>query len=149
MTVDAIIFMSLLWLCLSVSNMPYVDGILWLLLALLGPHTRGCNGNHVPLSVERQRGNVCRVTMELTQALLVEGVPDVDEAIGASRCECVVGRVEGDGIDRIDVLRTFLLHTMTLERILLLLYLCVYECNHQSCIFVQYNMYTLGVLMPS
>lgn len=44
-------------------------------------HVGGGDGEHGAVVVEGERGDAGRVAMELTQPLLVEGVPDVDEAV--------------------------------------------------------------------
>lgn len=59
--------------------------------------------------------------MKLTEALLVEAVPDVDEAVGAASRERVVLVVEGDGVDRVDQLYAVLLEAVALEGVLALL----------------------------
>jgi len=59
--------------------------------------------------------------VKLTEALLVEAVPDVDEAVGAASRECVVLVVEGDGVDRVDQLYAVLLEAVALEGVLALL----------------------------
>lgn len=52
-------------------------------LALL-VHVGGGDGEQRAVAVERQRGDAGRVAVELAQALLVERVPDVDEAVRAT-----------------------------------------------------------------
>ena len=59
--------------------------------------------------------------VKLTEALLVEAVPDVDEAVGAASRERVVLVVEGDGVDRVDQLYAVLLEAVALEGVLALL----------------------------
>ena len=68
-------------------------------------------------------GGTPHAPVELAETFLVESVPDVDEAVGAPRGECVEAAVECDCVDREDLLHTVLLDAVTLEGILLLLHL--------------------------
>ena len=59
--------------------------------------------------------------MKLTQALLVERIPEIDEMIATARCECVVEWMKGDCIDRMYHFFTRLvLVSMAFKRVLLL-----------------------------
>ena len=51
----------------------------------------------------------------------MEAIPDVDVAVRTARGEGVVDIMEGDGVDRVNLLHAILFDPMTLERILLLL----------------------------
>ena len=61
--------------------------------------------------------------VELAETFLVEAVPDVDESVGAAGRERVKASVECDRVYGEDLLVSVLLDAVTLERVLLLLYL--------------------------
>ena len=61
-----------------------------------------------PDCLEKTAGYGSRVAVELAHPLLIRPVPDVDQAITAHRGKGVVLCVEGDGVDWVNVLETFL-----------------------------------------
>lgn len=65
----------------SVRDLADEDGVLWVADVSLLVHVGGGNGEHGAIVVEGQRGDAGRVPVKLTQALLVEGVPDVHKAV--------------------------------------------------------------------
>lgn len=73
-----------LWLRLGVCDLADEDGVLRVADVSLLMHVGGGDGEHGAVVVEGQRGDAGRVAVELTQPLLVEGVPDVDEAVRAA-----------------------------------------------------------------
>lgn len=72
-----------LGLRLGVGDLADEDGVLGVADVSLFVHVGGGDGQHGAVVVEGQRGDAGGVAVELTQALLVEGVPDVDEAVRA------------------------------------------------------------------
>lgn len=73
-----------LGLCLCVCDLADEDAVLRVADVSLLVHVGGGDGEHGAVVVEGQRGDAGRVAVELTQPLLVEGVPDVDEAVRAA-----------------------------------------------------------------
>lgn len=69
---------------LGVCDLADEDGVLRVTDIPLLVHVGGGDGEHGAVIVECQRGDAGRVAVELTQPLLVEGVPDVDEAVRAA-----------------------------------------------------------------
>lgn len=69
---------------LGVCDLADEDGVLRVTDVPLLVHVGGSDGEHGAVVVEGQRGDAGRVAVELAQALLVEGVPDVDEAVRAT-----------------------------------------------------------------
>jgi len=60
------------------------DGVLRVVDVSPLVHVGGGDGEHGAVVVEGQRGDAGRVPVELTQALLVERVPDVHKAVRAT-----------------------------------------------------------------
>lgn len=56
-------------------------GVLWVTDVALLLHVRGGDSQHGPVVIEGQGGDAGWVSMELTQPLLVERIPDVDKAV--------------------------------------------------------------------
>lgn len=83
---------------------------------------RTSNGQRWTVRTERQRGDWCVVSMELTQSLLVETIPNVDQTIRAASCKCVVNMMKTDGIHRINDFHIVLFRSMTFECKFLLLH---------------------------
>lgn len=106
-----------------VRHVSDVDGVFGQILRylLVLVHVAGGDGQHAAVVGEGQAGDGRGVLVELTQSLLVQSVPDVDETVRASRRERVVVPVEGDGVDRVDLLDPVLLDAVALKRVLLLL----------------------------
>lgn len=73
-----------LGLCLSIRDLADEDGILWMADVSFLKHVGGSNCKHGTIIVEGQWCNTGRVPVKLTQALLVEWVPDVHKAIRAT-----------------------------------------------------------------
>lgn len=73
-----------LGLRLGVCDLADEDGVLRVADVSLLVHVGGGDGEHGAVVVEGQRGDAGGVAVELTQPLLVEGVPDVDEAVRAA-----------------------------------------------------------------
>lgn len=73
-----------LGLRLGICDLADEDGVLRVTDVPLLVHVGGSDGEHGAVVVEGQRGDASRVAVELTQSLLVEGVPDVDEAVRAA-----------------------------------------------------------------
>lgn len=69
---------------LGICDLADEDGVLRVVDVALLLHVRGGDGEHGPVVVEGQRGDAGGVSVELAQALLVEGVPDVDKAVRAT-----------------------------------------------------------------
>lgn len=65
----------------SVCDLADEDGILWVADVSLLVHVGRGNGEHGAIVVEGQRGDAGWVPVKLTQALLVEGIPDVHKAV--------------------------------------------------------------------
>ena len=59
--------------------------------------------------------------MKLTETLFVRAIPHVHEGIGSTRCKRPVLLMEGNGIDRKDILDAVVFRTVTLEGVFLLL----------------------------
>lgn len=74
----------LLGLGLGVSDLADVDGIGRVRDVALLLHVRGGDGQQRAVAAEGQRGDAGRVTVELTQTLLIERVPDVHEPVRAT-----------------------------------------------------------------
>lgn len=70
-----------LWFCFSVCDLANKDGIFWMAYVSLFLHVGGGDCEHCAIVAESQRGDAGRVAVELAEALLVERVPDVHEAI--------------------------------------------------------------------
>lgn len=70
-----------LGLGLSICDLADEDGVLWMADVSLLVHVGGGDCEHGAIIIEGQRGDAGRVPVELTQALLVEGVPDVHKAV--------------------------------------------------------------------
>lgn len=70
-----------LWLGLSISDLADKDGILWVVDVSFLVHIGGSDGKHCAIIIKGKGGNAGRVSMELTQTLLVERVPDVHKTI--------------------------------------------------------------------
>lgn len=70
-----------LGLGLSICDLADEDGVLWVADVSLLVHVGGGDCEHGAIIIEGQRGDAGRVPVELTQALLVEGVPDVHKAV--------------------------------------------------------------------
>lgn len=70
-----------LWFCFSICDLANKDGVLWVAYVSLFLHVGRGDCEHCAIVAESQRGNAGRVAVELTEALLVERVPDVHEAI--------------------------------------------------------------------
>lgn len=69
---------------LGVCDLADEDGVLRVADVTLLVHVGGGDGEQAAVVVEGQRGDAGRVPVELTQALLVERVPDVHEAVRAT-----------------------------------------------------------------
>lgn len=70
--------------CLSVCDLADEDGVLRVADISFLVHVGGGDGEHGAVVIERQRRDAGWVTVELTQPLLVERVPDVHEAVRAT-----------------------------------------------------------------
>lgn len=73
-----------LGLGLSICDLADEDGVLWVADVSLLVHVGGGDGEHGAVVIEGQRGDAGGVAVELTQALLVERVPDVHKAVRAT-----------------------------------------------------------------
>ena len=73
-----------LGLRLSVCDLADEDGILRVADVTLFLHVGGGDGEHGAVVIEGKGGDTGRVPVELAQALLVERVPDVHEAVRAT-----------------------------------------------------------------
>lgn len=69
---------------LSICDLAYEDGILWVADVSLLMHVGGGNCEHGAIIIEGKRGDAGGVPVELTQALLVEWIPDVYKAVWAT-----------------------------------------------------------------
>lgn len=69
---------------LGVGDLADVDGVGGVRDVSLLLHVRGGDGQQRSVDAERQRRDAGRVTVELTQTLLVERIPNVHEAVGAA-----------------------------------------------------------------
>lgn len=67
--------------CLSICDLAYEDGVLWVADVSLLVHVGGGNCEHGAIIIEGKRGDAGGIPMELTQALLVERIPDVHKAV--------------------------------------------------------------------
>lgn len=83
-----------LGLGLGISDLADEDGVLWVADVALLLHIGGGNGEHGAVVIEGKRGDAGRVPVELTQPLLVEGVPDVHKAVRATCGKGVMDTVE-------------------------------------------------------
>ena len=92
-----------------------------LLLVVILIHVAAGDGEDRPVSVEGEAGDGGGEPVKLAQSLLVVAVPDVDKAVTTASGEGVVLPVEGNRVDRVNILNTILLQTMTFERVFLLL----------------------------
>lgn len=70
-----------LGLGLGICDLANEDGVLWVADVSLLVHIGGGDCEHGAVVIEGQGGDAGRVPVELTQALLVERVPDVDKAV--------------------------------------------------------------------
>lgn len=73
-----------LGLGLGICDLADEDGVLRVVDVSLLVHVGGGNCKHGAVVIEGQRGDAGRVPVELTQALLVERVPDVHKAVWAT-----------------------------------------------------------------
>lgn len=73
-----------LGLCLGIGDLSDVDAVLGVLDVVHLVHVGGGDGQRGAVAAEGQRGDAGGVTVELAQTLLVEGVPDVHEAVRAA-----------------------------------------------------------------
>lgn len=73
--------MSLLGFGLCVCDLADVDGVCGVGDVPLLLHVGGCDGQQGSVAAEGQRGDAGGVAVELTQALLIERVPDVHKAV--------------------------------------------------------------------
>lgn len=69
---------------LGVCDLADVDGVGGVRDVSLLLHVRGGDGQQGSVHTERQRRDAGRVTVELTQTLLVERIPNVHEAVGTA-----------------------------------------------------------------
>lgn len=69
---------------LGICDLTNEDGVLRVADVALLLHVRGGDGKHGSVIIEGEWGDAGRVSMELTQAFLVEGIPDVDKAVWAT-----------------------------------------------------------------
>lgn len=66
---------------LGICDLANEYGVLRVTDVALLLHVGGGDGEHGPVVVEGQRGDARWISVELTQAFLVERIPDVDKAV--------------------------------------------------------------------